>query len=268
MGKVETLIHESPAGAWELHSRPPAPALRRWVGSYHDYIEHVRYARPRIEQAAAMVPMIINLGPPFRISGSMQGSFMAGLYDGPVISESTGASRCIQINLTPLGACRILGMPLGPLAGRTIPLDELLGRLADELAERLAESADPEQRFALLDAVLQARIAGSPAPRREILWAWDEMESSGGRRSIGSLGTELGWSPKRMIGCFKEHLGLSPKVVARMIRFERVSSLVRREPDTSWSRAAYHCGYFDQAHLIHDCRQFTGVTPEVWKAQF
>jgi AraC-like DNA-binding protein len=212
--------------------------------------------------------MIINLGPPFLISGSRHGSFAAGLYDGPVISESTGASRCVQVDLTPLGACRILGMPLGPLAGRTVALDQLLVGHADELAGRLAEAAGTEQRFALLDDVLQARIAASPAPRRELLWAWDELESSGGLRSIGSLGTELGWSRKRMTGCFKEHLGVPPKVVARIIRFERVASLVRREPAISWAQAAFRCGYFDQAHLIHDCRQFTGVTPDVWKGRF
>lgn len=268
MGEVRTLNHISGAGAWDLYSREPAPALRRWVLTYHDYIEHVRYPRPRIEKAAPLVPVIINLGPPFRLSGSTHGSFTAGLYDEPVISESTGPSRCIQLNFTPLGASRLLGMPLGLLARQVVPLDAIWGRVAGELAERLEETPSPEQRFDLLDTTLLALIANSPAPGREILWVWDELEASGGMRSIGSLGSELGWSRKRMIGCFREHLGIPPKIVARMIRFERVATLLQRDPETSWSQAAYRCGYFDQAHLIRDCRQFTGVTPEVWKGQF
>ena len=268
MDPVTTLSHDSAAGAWDLHTRQPAPALRRWVGSYHDYTEHVRYSLPRIEKAAPLVPVIINLGPAFKLSGALHGSFAAGLYDGPVISESTGPSRCVQMNLTPLGASRILGMPLGLLARQVVALDEILGPVAGELAERLEEARGPEQRFDLLDQTLLAIITGSPAPRGELLWIWDELESSGGKRSIGSLGVELGWSRKRMNGCFKEHLGIPPKVVARMIRFERVASLLQREPEVSWSQAAYRSGYFDQAHLIRDCRQFTGVTPEVWKGQF
>lgn len=269
MGEVTS----SPAGSWEIHTRRPSPALDPWVLDFCDYTEHIRHSTPRIEQAAPLVPVIINLGPPFRLGsaeteGTLHGSFAAGLYDGPVISESTGASRCIQINLTPLGAGRLLGIPLGQLARQVVALEDLLGPVSAEIAERLEELPSPDQRFDLLDALLLARIGRTPAPSREIVWAWNALESSGGRRDIGSLGAELGWSRKRLIGRFNEVFGLPPKALARMIRFDRVSAIVRKEPAASWSETAQRCGYFDQAHLIRDCRQFTGLTPEAWKARF
>ncbi|MEO8200644.1 MAG: helix-turn-helix domain-containing protein [Gemmatimonadota bacterium] len=268
---MRTFTHDSGEGAWTMHMAQPATPLLGCVLSYHDYTERVRWSAPRIEYAAALVPLIINLGPPFRLSdmqatpGVLHSSFAAGIFDGPVVSESTGPSRCIQVNLTPLGASRLLGLPLGSIVRTVVPLEDIMAGLASELAERLEESPTPEKRFALLDRTLGAMLAKSPESGAEMQWTWDQLEASGGQRDIGGIAEELGWSRKRLIRSFNEWIGVPPKTIARMIRFQRLQSLLRREPGTTWSQAAVRSGYFDQSHLIRDCRQFTGVTPKVWK---
>ena len=77
---------------------------------------------------------------------------------------------------------------------------------------------------------------------------------------IGSLGAELGWSPHRLIARFREHVGLSPKTAARVIRFDRaVASL--RSGTSRIAEVAAACGYADQAHLSREFRELGDISP-------
>ena len=77
---------------------------------------------------------------------------------------------------------------------------------------------------------------------------------------VRALAVELGWSPRRLIDRFRDHLGLPPKAAARVIRFNRaVTALNSGTPDIAQVAAA--CGYADQAHLARDVRALGGVTP-------
>jgi AraC-like DNA-binding protein len=59
---------------------------------------------------------------------------------------------------------------------------------------------------------------------------------------------------------FREHIGLPPKTVARVLRFEQAVRLAE-ETELSWLEIALRCGYYDQAHLIRDFRAISGCTP-------
>jgi AraC-like DNA-binding protein len=77
---------------------------------------------------------------------------------------------------------------------------------------------------------------------------------------VSWLAEELGWSRKRLAARFREEIGLTPKAVARVLRFERAVQLAERG-DIGWGRLARECGYYDQAHLIHEFRAISGCTP-------
>ena len=78
---------------------------------------------------------------------------------------------------------------------------------------------------------------------------------------VGELARELGWSRKRLVARFREHVGLPPKAVAKLLRFERARELAGTMP---WAELAFECGYYDQSHLINDFRAVTGRTPETF----
>ena len=71
---------------------------------------------------------------------------------------------------------------------------------------------------------------------------------------IGDLATALGWSHRRLIARFRDTVGMPPKRVARIARFERLRRLIADDPELDWAYAAMACGYFDQAHLARDVR--------------
>jgi AraC-like DNA-binding protein len=134
--------------------------------------------------------------------------------------------------------------------------------VATRLRERLAEASGWSRRFAVLDEAISARLAPAAAPDPRVAWAWSRLAGTGGRLDIAALATELGWSRRHLATMFRREAGLTPKAMARVMRFQRAYArleTVRR--DGGWASVAADCGFYDQAHLIRDFREFAGRTP-------
>jgi AraC-like DNA-binding protein len=256
----------------EFVKRAPHPALAGAVLRYTGYAERApRPVRFR-ELPCTSVPLIIDLHAGWRVGDARRpdrpaerlGSFVAGLTDGPVTVEHGGSARCLQVDLAPLAARRLLGLPMDELANRSVALEDVLGPAAGELVARAHEAPAWEDRFALLDRALAARLAGAPAADPAVAWSMARLAD--GRAPIAALASELGWSHRRLIARFRDAVGLPPKRVARIMRFERLTALLAREPGADLARSAPACGYYDQAHLAREVRDLAGVTPTQLRA--
>ncbi len=80
-------------------------------------------------------------------------------------------------------------------------------------------------------------------------------------RTVGDVASSVELSPRRFIQVFTREVGMTPKHLSRILRFQRFSELARRADNPDWGELAAACGYFDQAHLINEVREFTGTTP-------
>ncbi|MCI4061687.1 helix-turn-helix domain-containing protein [Micromonospora sp. R77] len=130
---------------------------------------------------------------------------------------------------------------------------------------------DWPRRFALLDAALVDRLAGAAPVDPALVAAWRLLAGSGGRIGVAEVVEEVGWSRRHLAVRFRRELGLPPKVVARLLRFQTAYASLGRElitapgaepvPGAGWAELAVRCGYYDQSHLIRDFRQFTGESP-------
>ena len=78
---------------------------------------------------------------------------------------------------------------------------------------------------------------------------------------------QTGWSHRRLIGAFRDQVGLAPKALARVLRFQRAASSLREGGRDRLADVAYDCGYYDQAHLNRDFRQFAATTPSEYAAR-
>ena len=85
-------------------------------------------------------------------------------------------------------------------------------------------------------------------------------------RGISEVTDQLGLSPKRFIQVFREEVGLTPKVFCRIRRFHRALDRMEGRQSVEWANVALDCGYFDQAHFIHDFRAFSGINPSSYLA--
>jgi AraC-like DNA-binding protein len=115
---------------------------------------------------------------------------------------------------------------------------------------------------------LLARLDVDRAPHPAVLYAVKEFRATQGQRPVSEVTERLGLSPKRFIDLFREAVGLTPKLFCRIQRFQRVLHLIEREEDPiEWADIATACGYYDQAHLIHDFQTFSGFTPGAYLKQ-
>ncbi len=129
------------------------------------------------------------------------------------------------------------------------------------MRESLGDSRSCGERFAVLDRFLLALRETAATPKPSLAYALDRLQRSRGAIEVGRLADELGCSRRHLIAGFREQVGVPPKLMARILRFEHAVELAGREPALDWSEVSHLCGYYDQAHMIRDFHQFAGVTP-------
>ncbi|PBB69317.1 AraC family transcriptional regulator [Mesorhizobium sp. WSM4312] len=257
----------SVAGRFEMRRRLPDPALDGIVTDICGYRETAAGHFRNVEYASLTVPLVISFAEPFAIGlGRTPGdndrfaSFAAGLFAGPVMIESFGAACCIQVNFTPLGARRFFRLPMSELTDTMVVLDDVLGAEGTALRERLGNASDWASRFDLAETFVTARLERAAETPLEIAWAYDRIIASGGRVRISSIAEKLGWSRKHLAGSFSNAIGIGPKTLSRIVRFNRALGLSRRQT-ADWADIAADCGYADQAHMVREFRDLAGDAP-------
>ena len=166
--------------------------------------------------------------------------------------------------MTPLGARRFFGLPMGEITGQVVELEDLIGgSAARELAERLAVASDWPTRLDLFERTIARRVLGAPPVPTELEWAWQRLLETDGAVPITDLAAELGRSRRHLAVRFREEIGMTPKALARLLRFERAVQRLRAGDELG--DLALDAGYYDQAHFNRDFREFTGSTPTAYR---
>jgi len=255
------------AGRFEMRRRLPDPALDGIVSDICGYRETAAGHFRNVEYASLTVPLVFSFAEPFAIGlgkapddNDRFASFAAGLFAGPVMIESFGTACCIQVNFTPLGARRFFRLPMSELTDSMVVLDDVLGAEGMALREQLGNAPDWASRFDLAEAFVIARLERAAETPLEIAWAYDRIIASGGRARISAIAEKLGWSRKHLAGSFSNAIGIGPKTLSRIVRFNRALGLSRQQT-ADWADIAADCGYADQAHLVREFRDLAGETP-------
>jgi AraC-like DNA-binding protein len=258
----------SPAAAperarWPRLAGSPQPLLRPLLPrGYGGFTEATR-PRHLVLPATASVPLVVKLAD----SPRRPPAFVMGAHGAASVVDGDCAPSYLEVWLAPLGAYRLLGLPMAELAGQLVDLVDVLGAAGRRLAEQLREAPSWRQRFALLDRFLLSRLERGPRPSPEVGRAWARLVATGGAVPIGRLAGEVGWSHRHLIAKFSQQVGLRPKTAARLVRFDRAAGRVGRGRRLDWGLVAAEVGYADQAHLVRDFRQFTGSTPTEFAAR-
>jgi AraC-like DNA-binding protein len=167
-----------------------------------------------------------------------------------------GGGRMFGVRFRPGRGRRALAVPADRIVDATVPLEDLWGARARRLLERLANTERDEERARRIEEMLPRDGAG-PVER-----ALGFLERSGGSVSVDDLAREAGLSPRQFRRVCLEATGLTPKFLARVLRFRNAAARVGAgEPAID---LALDCGYYDQAHLIRDFRELAGRTPGKW----
>lgn len=268
--RCQTLRHEDEQGVWAWCSGAIHPRLRGRVDSCGGFEIRTAAEQTWREVPVPRVPLIITMDGAVELatdSGPKRvTSFVCGPVDGPTMTALGTRYSGLLVDLTPPAAAAILGLPLAEITRDVVALDDLMGSEAAHVEERLGESRSWPERIAIIQDFLVDRLAGARTVPAQLREAWRLMVTGAGRPGIRDLAARVGWSRQHLSARFREELGLPPKRLARVIRFDHAVTLARRDDPEDWSRIALQCGYYDQAHLVNEFRDLAGCTPSEYVA--
>jgi AraC-like DNA-binding protein len=183
-----------------------------------------------------------------------------GIKTRPIVVESATRVENIAVRLRAGAVATLLGIAAHELTDRAVPLADLWGDRAAELASQIARTRGFDARRALLERALQERPdSGLEAEATLAAEAALAIEASGGRVRVAELALRLDAGERRLQRAFRRHVGLAPKTYARIVRFRQTWEALGQGERQSRVAAAH--GYSDQAHLLRDFRRFAGTSP-------
>ncbi|MEP7344913.1 MAG: helix-turn-helix domain-containing protein [Gemmatimonadaceae bacterium] len=210
------------------------------------------------------VELVFNVGDPMQEDLGYQAhlqprALVVGQLLRPTTITPTGQMDLWGVRLQPWAAHQVLDVNARDLRDSMVPLDLFGVRRRSALGAVFECGGDAARLEALTRALYEltdGATGPSPADRRLIRWAADANTTS-----VRSLARAAGWSARRIEMLFDRHVGLAPKSLLRLWRFQRALALLRASTPLGMGRIAAQCGYHDHAHFVRECRQFAGVTP-------
>jgi AraC-like DNA-binding protein len=203
--------------------------------------------------------------PPHRCV-STSGTVLTGVQSSYHIIDTLEQEYVAGVVFKPGGTAALVGAPADELRDADTPLELLWGRQqAAALREQLLECRDANAQLDVLEDALLARrrLRSMPAAVAFAIATFDQVPLV---TKIGAVTDATGMSAKRFIESFKTHVGVSPKRYCRIRRFQRAVARAHSGERIDWPQVALDCGYYDQAHFIHEFRAFSGLTPTSYQA--
>ena len=245
----------------ELPAPPPLDSLVRcfWFlhGTEPDHESQVIVADGRVE-------IILHLGEPFSccdrdgVARRQSSVLLSGQILSPVRVRANGPTDIVGIRFRTAAACAVIRAPLAEITDRVDALSELAPSLAQLLFAAAARHTEAWARVDALSDVLRRHVLRTPdALATAAIRSLDAAHAPAVSRIADAYGVSARTLERKVL----EATGLPPASLRRVLRFRRAFRALDQSPPGTWARVATSTGYFDQAHLIRDFRQFAGVAP-------
>ena len=126
---------------------------------------------------------------------------------------------------------------------------------------QISESSRTDAQFDLLESFLVARLVGKEVDGRVCI-ALNLIQRSRGAMRVSEIARRCGLSCRQLERLLRVWIGISPKPLARIARFQAALVSAGEQPASDWACVAAEQNYVDQAHLIHEFSGFTGASPK------
>jgi AraC-like DNA-binding protein len=254
----------------------PAPPLSQFVENMW-LVEGFAadYTREKILPDGA-IELIIDLDsqPKFIFEGEASEAFrtvskawISGERTRYIVIGAEKNQSMVGIRFRPGGAYPFFGFPISELSESVTELDLIWGSLVDEIRDQLLAIESPEERLPQLESFLLRQARRSLEANRLIAFAVHQLQHSPQFLAIRDLANTIGITQKHLISQFEKVVGLRPKSFARVCKFQKVINLIEQQNKIEWAAIASDCGYYDQAHFIHEFHSFSGLNPSSYLTQ-
>lgn len=254
--------------------RVPAPPLDRFVDDVYCLTGVPRHRAMTVPPMPS-AHLFVNLGGPVRLWDSDPSVPPAVLTDGWFMGvwtrrfrfEYPTPVRLVGVHFKPWGISPFTDVPASELRDRWVPVDDVWRRAVDRIRNQVGELGSGPAALRVLEDELRSRLADAPARGLDLVrHTGGQLAACHGAVPVGALTEAAGVSVNHLAAQFKSHVGVTPKRVARIYRFARLILSVDGPRPVDWPAFAHAAGYFDQAHLGNEFKDFTGLTPTEYLA--
>jgi AraC-like DNA-binding protein len=196
--------------------------------------------------------------------GSTKGARICGVHSQGFIIARQQKCSVMGVHFKPGGSAAFLTVPIRELHNQIISLEDLC-KGAGELRDRLRSHSMTAVRFQILEQFL-LHMMRPQEHHPAVAFALHEFERFP-HAPVSVVTNHIGLSTRYFNQLFRDYVGLTPKLFCRVRRLQRVLGQVDGKQQVDWLDVALTCGYFDQAHLIHDFRTFAACTPTQYVAK-
>jgi AraC-like DNA-binding protein len=229
------------------YEQAPGTSLSRWVECSW-FLESADAISSHRVSPDGCVDIVYDRDQGLRVIGAMT---VEQRYQFPQGAAMTG------VRFRPGMAGTFLGVSPGELTDGSAFLNDLWPRRARTLERQLDDAKSIRDAMRLMLA--SVAVPGSePNP---VQLAIDALTAAKGSADLDTLASQANLSPRQFRRRCLEESGLTPKHLARVLRFRHACEIARAVGETDWAAIALDAGYYDQSHFIRDFREFTGQTP-------
>lgn len=243
-------------------SYTPSPHLQFLVESYWTVEDAENAVHTQKILPDGFPEIIFHFADPYRININgqwmvQQKSLLAGQLTKFFFLENTGRAEILGIKLKPTALSRLAKLDMHVFNDRVV---ELLTELPawEPLDKEVRQRGSLPDRIAQVEQFLTtaARPSAPTATEKAVARIFD----SRGMITVGELAKDVSLTERQVEHLFRKNVGLSPKLYARIVRFNHVFRLLNdKEPD--WMALVAEAGYYDQSHFIHNFKAFAGEDP-------
>jgi AraC-like DNA-binding protein len=174
------------------------------------------------------------------------------------------SGELVAIKVAAGGLRALLGVPARELRDQTVSLGDVWGSSAALLTERMLSAKTPEARYEILQGELIRRCRAFTRHDDSALRVASVVERRRGQVSIADLCRETGLPQRTLLARFDDWVGVTPKQLARASRLRSVLARVEPGAEVRWADIALDCGFYDQAHLVHEFQDLLGLSPDAF----
>lgn len=252
----------------------PAAPLNRCVRSlWYARVDGLPHRRERV-LPTGRVQVILNLARDFLLdcpegesSLRMPASLIVGARSTYEIVDTSDMADLIGIVFQPGGFASFASDSVHLFSNRNVGLEDVWGRPARSLRDRLREVDEPLIRLRCLEEFLLQSFSGCHNRHAVVDFALKRFQRAPSVATVRDVARSTGWSERRFSQIFREQVGFSPKAWTRIQRFQRAVQQLHAGRDVRWADLALDCGYYDQSHFANEFRAFSGIDATTYSAR-
>jgi AraC-like DNA-binding protein len=201
-------------------------------------------------------------------SGNLKNVIKSGFFGQSTRYEfyypASAQSKIFGVRLNPITFLTLFQIPASEITNEKLDFSTIIGALGAEVMDRVASAKSFTEQTSIIISLVEKRMKSLNQKYLQISHVLEKMHATHTQFSVSDLMNQSYLSPRQFERNFKDLTGFSAKTYLKITRFEQLIEKISNSGNFSEHKLlsiALDVGYYDQAHLNHHFKEFTGVSP-------